>query len=271
MRWRRWLCPRPHGQPASYLCVLGWFSTFWHRATDEGRLPSRAKHWHQSGSRRSRTLIHWNSFRCRSYGQRPDRPKWKQLDHLHQWCVGTGQVTFSTAYTFTGAKLVFSNGPDLTLAGSFSTAANPVASTCNPAAQKYESGLGACVNQPAVKVLKLNKLLAECQLNLDACYNQKVADGTIQFAQSEIPDLVFALYITFDGFTVAYPVHKSDGTPQNISRNLTGGGSNGSGVDWYAGSKNGVFLKASSTGNCGEYALNANKTAFGTTPVTCPN
>ena len=185
--------------------------------------------------------------------------------------VGTGQVTFSTTYTFAGAKLVFSNAPDLTLAGSFSTAANPVASTCNPTTQKFESGLGACVNQPAVKVLKLNKLPAECQLNLDACYNQKVADGTIQFAQSEIPDLVFALYITFEDFIVEYPVHKSDGTPQNITRDLRAGGQKGNQVDWFAGSRNGVTFKGSSDGICVEYALNASKTAFATTPVTCPN
>ncbi len=40
--------------------------------------------------------------------------------------VGTGQVTFSTTYIFTGAKLVFSNAPDLTLAGNFTTGPDPV-------------------------------------------------------------------------------------------------------------------------------------------------
>ena len=185
--------------------------------------------------------------------------------------VGTGQVTFSTAYTFTGAKLVFSNAPDLTLAGNFTTAANPVASTCNLTTQKYESGIGACVNQPAVKILKLNKLPAECKLNLDDCYNQKVADGTIQFAQSEIPDLVFALYITFDDFIVAYPVRKSDGTPQNVARDIRNGGQKGNQIDWFTGSRNGVTFKGSSDGICVELALNANKTAFATTPVTCPS
>ncbi len=190
------------------------------------------------------------------------------------WSNGTitsGAMLFSTTYSFIGGKLTFSNAPDLTIAGSFTTGANPAASTCNSTTQKYESGVGACVNQPAIKVLKLNKLPVECQLNLDACYNQKVADGTIQFAQSEISDLVFALYITFDDFVVAYPVHKSDGTPQNVARDIRNGGQKGNPIDWFAGSKNGVTFKGSKDGICVELALNANKTAFATTPVTCPN
>ena len=41
--------------------------------------------------------------------------------------ITSGAMLFSTTYTFTGGKLTFSNAPDMTIAGNFTTGANPTA------------------------------------------------------------------------------------------------------------------------------------------------
>lgn len=69
--------------------------------------------------------------------------------------ITSGTMLLSTTYTFTGGKLTFSNAPDLTIAGSFTTGADPA--PCVLPAMK--NSFGVCINPPAAAGYTWNTVL----------------------------------------------------------------------------------------------------------------
>lgn len=69
--------------------------------------------------------------------------------------ITSGTMLFSTTYTFTGAKLTFSNAPDLTIAGSFVTGPDPTACT----SPSMKNALGICISPPAATGYSWNSVL----------------------------------------------------------------------------------------------------------------
>lgn len=213
--------------------------------------------------------------------------------------ITSGTMLFNTTYTFTGGKLTFSNAPDLTIAGSFTTAADPSSCTLPamknslgvcispPAATGYtwNAGLGAWVANVGVKVVGTNELPAGCTFWADQCWKDSVANGTVKFIATPAlmigynnRPVVFAYYRLYSTIFKAnqwnyLPIYADDGSL--VGSNIFGGLSQE--VDFAQGSAKGVIIHEKSTGNCYETAWDSTQKSWSVnggaaaTPTTCPN
>ena len=213
--------------------------------------------------------------------------------------ITSGTMLFSATYTYTGGKLTFSNVPDLTIAGSFTTGANPTACTLPamknslgacispPAATGYtwNAGLGAWVANVGVKVVGTNELPAGCTFWADQCWKDSVANGTVKFIATPAlmigynnRPVVFAYYRLFSTvFKVNawnyLAIYADDGSL--VGSNISGGSREE--IDFAQGSAKGVIVHSKPTGDCYEMAWNSPQKLWmvnggtNTLPITCPN
>ncbi len=213
--------------------------------------------------------------------------------------ISSGAMLFSTTYTYTGGKLTFSNAPDLTIAGSFTTGANPTACTLPamknslgacispPATTGYtwNAGLGAWVANVGVKVVGTNELPAGCTFWADQCWKDSVANGTVKFIATPAlmigynnRPVVFAYYRLYSTIFKAnqwnyLPIYADNGSL--VGSNIFGG--NIEEIDFAQGSAKGIIIHSKTVGLCYETAWDSTQKSWSVnggaaaTPTTCPN
>lgn len=162
--------------------------------------------------------------------------------------ITSGTIMFSTTYTFTGAKLTFSNAPDLTIAGSFTTGANPVTAWWPPTfipegvknfLDKTLATPGAVVNATYPGQTQSGLLPPLCRITGDDCWKEAVRNGTIKFAATTAVNklqptrpVAFGFYKTVDTIffpgqnTMMYclkPFFADDGTLVNAAEKVESG------------------------------------------------